>query len=145
VKEEEEMNSLGMTTVYKGTLSEAKAAVTAALKEQGFGVLTEIDVRATLREKLGVEMGEYLILGACNPQIAHRALIEDPSIGLLLPCNVVLRAVPQGVEVSIVDPEALLSVAGGTTTPAMIVLEREAKTRLEAALTAIARPEASHA
>ena len=139
------MNNLGMTTVIKGTLDQAKSAVTAALKEQGFGVLTEIDVRATLREKLNVEFGPYLILGACNPQIAHRALSEDPSIGLLLPCNVVLRAVPDGIEVSIVDPEVMLSVAGGETTPAMIVLQRDAKNRLEAALAIIARPAASHA
>jgi uncharacterized protein (DUF302 family) len=137
------MNSLGMTTVVHGSLDEAKATVTAALKEQGFGVLTEIDVRATLREKLGVELGPYVILGACNPQIAHRALTEDASIGLLLPCNVVLRAVPGGIEVSIVDPEVLLSVAGGPTTPAMILIEREAKERLQAALKAIERP-ASH-
>jgi uncharacterized protein (DUF302 family) len=131
------MNKLGMTTVLNTSLDEARALVTAALKEQGFGVLTEIDVRATLKEKLGVEFGPYLILGACNPQIAHRALAADPSLGLLLPCNVTLREVPEGTEVSIVDPEVMLSIAASDARAALEPLQVEAKARLLAAYQAL--------
>ena len=133
------MKTLGMTTLLEAPLEQARATVTAALKEQGFGVLTEIDVRATFKEKLGVEFGPYVILGACNPHIAHRALTADPSIGLLLPCNVTLRTVPGGTEVSLVDPEVLLSVAGPSAPPALAGLQSEAKLKLKAALATIER------
>ena len=86
--------------------------VKAALKEQGFGVLTEIDVRSTLRDKLAVEMEGYLILGACNPDLAHRALGIDREIGLLLPCNVVVRADGQTTLVQALDPQVMVSVTG---------------------------------
>jgi uncharacterized protein (DUF302 family) len=131
------MNKLGMTTVLNASLDEARAAVTAALKEQGFGVLTEIDVRATLEEKLGVDFGPYRILGACNPHIAHRALTADPSLGLLLPCNVTLREVPEGTEVSIVDPEVMLSIAAPDARAALEPLQAEAKARLQAVYQAL--------
>jgi uncharacterized protein (DUF302 family) len=87
--------------------------VRAALKEQGFGVLTEIDVQATLRARLGVEMEDYLILGACNPPLAHQALDIDRQIGLLLPCNVVVRADgPEATLVEALDPQSLVQVSG---------------------------------
>ncbi|GAA4327422.1 hypothetical protein GCM10023178_40120 [Actinomadura luteofluorescens] len=83
----------------------------AVLKDQGFGVLTEIDVRATLREKLGETMEDYLILGACNPRLAHRALGVDRRIGLLLPCNVVVRADGEETVVEALDPQVMVSVS----------------------------------
>ncbi|WP_439657875.1 DUF302 domain-containing protein [Lentzea sp. HUAS TT2] len=89
---------------------DAVPAVRAALKEQGFGVLTEIDVRATLREKLGADVEPYVILGACNPPLAHRALEVDRTIGLLLPCNVVVRADGDGSLVQALDPALMAEV-----------------------------------
>ena len=85
--------------------------VTDALKSEGFGVLTEIDVRTTFRQKLDVDFRTYVILGACNPQLAHRALTEDAGIGLLLPCNVVVSATETGSEVIIARPQAILGIA----------------------------------
>jgi uncharacterized protein (DUF302 family) len=87
--------------------------VRAALKDQGFGVLTEIDVKATLLEKLGVAMEDYVILGACNPPLAHQALETDRDIGMLLPCNVVVRADgPDATLVQALDPEVMVRVSG---------------------------------
>ena len=90
---------------------EAVEKVTAALKEEGFGVLTEIDVRATLKKKLDVDFPRYIILGACNPPLAHRALQEEHEIGALLPCNVIVYDDEAGGSVvSAVDPHAMLGV-----------------------------------
>ncbi|MCT8999928.1 DUF302 domain-containing protein [Chelativorans intermedius] len=80
-----------------------------ALASQGFGVLTEIDVKATLKRKLGAEIDDYLILGACNPSMAHRAMQLEPRIGAMLPCNVILRKADEGVEVSAIDPVASMA------------------------------------
>lgn len=93
---------------------QAIGAVTEALKAEGFGVLTTIDMRTTLREKLGAEIEPYTILGACNPPLAYRALGVERAIGLLLPCNVVVRATESGSRVDFADPEAMMSIVGNT-------------------------------
>ena len=124
----------GITVRTGLPFAEAAAKVRAALKEQGFGVLTEIDVQATLREKLGEEMGEYLILGACNPPLAHRALATDISIGLLLPCNVVVRAESGQTVVEALDPMTMVAVTGE---PSLTAVAEDAASRLRAALAAL--------
>jgi len=101
----------GFSVQIAGEFDEAVQRVTQALKEQGFGVISDIDVQATMKEKLGIEGQPYRILGACNPSLAHRALEADPDIGLLLPCNVVVRKGGENkVTVSFMDPEAVLSL-----------------------------------
>jgi len=109
----------------------AVASVRDALKAQGFGVLTEIDVQATMRDKLGEEMEPYLILGACNPPLAHRALSADRRIGLLLPCNVLIRSDAGQTVIEALDPQTMIAVAGE---PALQPVADEAASRLRAAL-----------
>jgi uncharacterized protein (DUF302 family) len=124
--------SYGITVRLPAPFASTVARVRAALQEQGFGVLTEIDVRATLRQKLGTEMEDYLILGACNPPLAHRALDTDRDIGLLLPCNVVVRADgPDATLVQALDPQVMVQVTGQ---PELKMVADEATTRLRAAL-----------
>lgn len=106
---------------------QAVERVTAALKEEGFGVLTEIDVKATLRQKLGVEFRDYVILGACNPPLAHRALQADLDVGLLLPCNVAVYTDGSDSVVTIVDPIAMLDASDNA---ALRPVADEAKARL---------------
>ncbi|RBJ10963.1 hypothetical protein DRA43_01960 [Micromonospora provocatoris] len=109
--------------------------VRAALKDQGFGVLTETDMRATLHEKLGVELEEYVILGACNPPLAHRAVQADRNIGLLLPCNVVVRADgPDATLVQALDPQVMVQLSDAADLRAVA---DEATRRLRAALDAL--------
>ncbi|MFN8470858.1 MAG: DUF302 domain-containing protein [Anaerolineae bacterium] len=120
-----------MSVPYGEAIERAKAA----LKEQGFGVLTEIDVKATMKQKLDVDFRPYVILGACNPPLAHRALTTELDIGLLLPCNVVVYEVDGGSVVEVMDPEAAMGVVGN---PALEPIAREAKARLEKALATLA-------
>ena len=102
--------------------------VAAALKEEGFGILTEIDVKATLKKKLDADFRKYVILGACNPPLAHRALSTELEIGLLLPCNVIVYEEDGGSVVSIVDP---ISMLGVVESPELEPVASEARARLE--------------
>jgi len=127
----------GITHNVCAPFADTVARVREALKAQGFGVLTEIDVQATLRDKLGEEMEEYLILGACNPPLAHRALAADRRIGLLLPCNVVVRADGARTIVEALDPQTMIAVAGQ---PSLQPFADEAAARLRAALDSLRDP-----
>jgi len=124
---------MAVTTPYTfGTslpmsVADARPQVEAALKAEGFGVLTEIDVAATMKAKLGIDGSPYLILGACNPPLAHRAIEAEPSVGALLPCNVVLREEDGSTIVEAMDP---LAVLGIVNSPEIEAVAREAHDRL---------------
>lgn len=104
----------GHETVVEGKFEEVIDRTKAALAERGFGVLTEIDVAATLKKKIGAEMEPYVILGACNPTFAHQALQREPDLGLLLPCNVVVMQKGGKTYVKAIDAGAMLGVTGNT-------------------------------
>uniref|UniRef100_E6Q3A9 DUF302 domain-containing protein n=1 Tax=mine drainage metagenome TaxID=410659 RepID=E6Q3A9_9ZZZZ len=104
----------GHETVVEGKFEEVIDRTKAALAERGFGVLTEIDVAATLKKKIGAEMEPYVILGACNPTFAHQALQREPDLGLLLPCNVVVMQKSGKTYVKAIDAGAMLGVTGNT-------------------------------
>mgnify|MGYP000347792644 CR=1 FL=1 len=116
------------------TYDDAIARVKAALKEQGFGVLTEIDVRQTLKDKLDIDVDPQIILGACNPQLAHRALEIDPRVATLLPCNVVVRTEDSRTVVEALDPRIIAEVPDN---PALAPIAEEAGQRIQAALEAL--------
>jgi uncharacterized protein (DUF302 family) len=104
--------SYGTSVTLDIPFADALGRVRAALQQQGFGVLTEIDVTATLRARLGEQIEDYIILGACNPPFAHQALEIDRSIGLLLPCNVVVRSAADGTVVEALDPQVMVTLTG---------------------------------
>ena len=119
----------GFSTNLKENFEDVITRVSAALKDQGFGILTEIDVKATFKAKLDVDRLPYTILGACNPSLAHQALEADPDIGLLLPCNVVVRQEgDDSVTVAFMDPAAVL---GLVDKPGVEVLAAEVRGKLE--------------
>lgn len=114
------------------TFEEAVAATIARLKEQGFGVLTDIDVKATLKQKIGVDFRRYRILGACNPQLAHRALQTEDKVGVLLPCSVIVQELEDGgSEVAAIDPLTAMATVGND---ALAPLGAEARERLVRAI-----------
>jgi uncharacterized protein (DUF302 family) len=117
------------------TMADAIAKVTAALKVEGFGVLSNIDVQATLKAKLGVDTAGYSILGACNPGFAHQGLLLEDKLGVLLPCNVIVReAGPGMIEVAAIDPVESLERVGN---PKLAAMAEEVRTRLQRALDAL--------
>ena len=128
------MRGYGKAVELEMGFDQAVDRVREVLAAQGFGVLTEIDVQATLRAKLDAEMERYLILGACNPQLAHRALEVTRDVGLLLPCNVVVREQDSGVVVQFLDPGVISELTG---LPELEPVATEATRRIDAALAAL--------
>jgi uncharacterized protein (DUF302 family) len=122
-------------TTIPGTMDTVRASVEAALAEEGFGILTEIDVAATFKAKLDVDRDPYVILGACNPAFAHAAIEADINIGALLPCNVVLRQVGDDVVVVFMDPGAVL---GMVDTPGVKATAQDVKAKLEGVAASLA-------
>jgi uncharacterized protein (DUF302 family) len=126
--------SYGKTITLDSPHAETVARVRAALAEQGFGVLTEIDVTATMQAKLGKHLEDYLILGACNPPLAYQALDVERSLGMMLPCNVVVRGSDAGTVVEILDPQTMVTL---TDRPELKQVADEATRRLDAVLAAL--------
>jgi len=126
--------TLALSTTLHTSFADAVERTRTALSEQGFGVLTEIDMKATLKSKLGEDIEDYLILGACNPPLAHRAVTVDRQIGLLLPCNVVVRADlndPHTIVVDAMNPQLMVQVA---EQPGLAEVAADATTALQAAI-----------
>jgi len=126
---------IGIRTTLKISFEEAIQITVDALKIEGFGVLTQIDVKTTLKDKINVDFRRYVILGACNPTLAHRALSANPDVGLLLPCNITVQEVESGIVVTAVDPIQMLGVL--QEEPAVKAVAVEAKTRLERAISSL--------
>ena len=126
-----EQLTYGRVATVDMAFNDAVERVRSLLKEQGFGILCEIDVAKTMKEKIGADFPPYLILGACNPQLAHRALLAENQLGLLLPCNVVVQSKDGKTIVSAVDAEKMLGVVGN---PELHEVARDANVRLQAVI-----------
>ncbi len=122
-----------LTDIYENAIEK----VISALKDEGFGVMTRIDVQATFKEKLDVDFRPYVILGACNPPLAYQALQSEPKVGLLLPCNVTVEEIPDGALVSIVNPEAMFGIYPFSENQKIKTVAAEARLRLERVVTAL--------
>ncbi len=131
--------STGFTfgTRLRGPVAVVRPAVETALRAEGFGILTEIDVQATMKAKLGIDRPPYLILGACNPPLANRAIEADPAVGALLPCNVVLREEGPDTIVEAMDPMAALGIVDSAT---ILPIAEEATARLRRAIASLEGP-----
>ena len=127
-------SSYGIGRVVEGGFDEIVARTRAALKTEGFGVLCDIDVQKTMKEKLGIDETPYLILGACNPALAHRALSAERELGLLLPCNIVVYAVEGGVKVSAIDPGIMERLIDN---PTLAEVATEVRAKLERVVNSI--------
>ena len=123
-----------ITTAVEAQFDDVVAEVTTALEDEGFGILSTIDVQTTLNEKLDVDVDQYQILGACNPALAHQGLVEEPELGALLPCNVIVYEADDGIVVSAVDPEQLLNVADN---PQLEEISTDVHERFERVITAV--------
>lgn len=126
---------IGIRITLKTSFEQAIQMTTNALKTEGFGVLTQIDVKTTLKEKINVDFRRYVILGACNPTLAHRALSANPDVGLLLPCNVTVQEADKGIIVTAIDPLQMLGVLQAE--PAVKAVAIEAKTKLERVISSL--------
>ena len=124
------MTGMAFEVTLDGPYAESLERVIEALKEEGFGVLTRIDVHDAFREKLGLEFRNYSILGACNPPLAHKALSARPDAGLMLPCNVIVEENDEGTLVRIVDPAAMMQAGGFEGDPVLMEVGGEAEIRL---------------
>lgn len=124
----------GMSRTINRPFEEVNAEIRAALAEQSFGIVSEIDMQATFKNKINVDIEPMLILGACNPNYAYRALNAEPSIGLLLPCNVVIRKTDAGVVVEIINPQMMAQITEG---PEMAKIADEVTEKLAAALASL--------
>jgi len=125
-------SNYGFNRSFSGlSLEQAKERIVESLKKEGFGILTEIDVKATMKKKLDVDVRPYVILGACNPALAHKALKAEPAIGLLLPCNVVVAETDDGAEVAIAKPEQMFKIVDN---PGVRPLAKEVTEKLVRAL-----------
>jgi uncharacterized protein (DUF302 family) len=124
------MTGMAFEVTLDGTYDESLERVIDALKEEGFGVLSRIDVHDAFKEKLGLEFRNYIILGACNPPLAHKALSNRPDAGLMLPCNVIVEENDEGTLVRIVDPAAMMQAGGFDGDPVLKEVGGEAEIRL---------------
>ena len=126
---------IGIRATLKTSFEQAIQKTTEALKSEGFGVLTQIDVKTTLKDKINVDFRRYVILGACNPTLAHRALSANADVGLLLPCNVTVQEADDEVVITAVDPLQMLGVLNEEPTVQAVAIE--AKTKLERVISSL--------